>query len=156
MATWEVCVCWSQVIGDSAGSSLLACLHIGGAAQALKACNLVPKCKQNKSNWSPKRPLKYFLYWLVVGEEAKHVGPCGTCGAIRVGAVSALFAPNAKKRWWVCWGVGIELLWWDGWGLVAVVCLWEKWRKNESSKQNRQWGEFERRQSCSWWSECEL
>lgn len=31
-------------------------------------------------------------------EETKHVGPCGTCGAIRVGAVSALFAPNAKKE----------------------------------------------------------
>lgn len=27
------------------------------------------------------------------------MGPCGTCGAIRVGAVSALFAPNAKRRW---------------------------------------------------------
>ena len=34
-----------------------------------------------------------------MGEETKHVGPCGTCGAIRGRAVSALFAPNAKKRW---------------------------------------------------------
>lgn len=41
--------------------------------------------------------LKFFLYQLVVGEETKHVGPCGTCGAIRVEAVSALFAPNAKR-----------------------------------------------------------
>lgn len=44
-------------------------------------------------------PVLKFLYELVVGEEAKHVGPCGTCGAIRVGAVSALFAPNAERRW---------------------------------------------------------
>lgn len=40
-----------------------------------------------------------FLHELVVEEEMQHVGPCGTCGAIRVGAVSALFAPNAKRRW---------------------------------------------------------
>lgn len=40
-----------------------------------------------------------FLFELVVEEETKHVGPCGTCGAIRAGAVSALFAPNAKRRW---------------------------------------------------------
>lgn len=40
-----------------------------------------------------------FLFELVVGEKTKHVGPCGTCGAIRVGYVSALFAPNAKRRW---------------------------------------------------------
>lgn len=39
-----------------------------------------------------------FLFELVEGEETKPVGPCGTCGAIRVGAVSALFAPNGGRR----------------------------------------------------------
>lgn len=40
-----------------------------------------------------------FLFELDVGEETKYVGPCGTCGAIRVGAVSALLSPNARRRW---------------------------------------------------------
>lgn len=44
-------------------------------------------------------PLQKFLFELVEGEETKPVGPCGTCGAIRVGAVSALFAPNGGRRW---------------------------------------------------------
>lgn len=57
-----------------------------------------------------------FLYELVVGEETKHVGPCGTCGAIRVGAVSALFAPNAKRRWREHRGPSAFMMRWMGVG----------------------------------------
>ncbi len=57
-----------------------------------------------------------FLCELVVGEETKHVGPCGTCGAIRVGAVSALFAPNAKRRWREHRGPSVFMMRWMGVG----------------------------------------
>lgn len=76
------------------------------------------------------------------------MGPCGTCGAIRVGAVSALFAPNAKKSWREHRGPSAFMMRWMGVGCCRVpVC--ERETERERTKSRKAVGEFEKRQSCS-------
>ena len=80
----------------------------------------------------------------------KHAGPCG---AIRVGAVPALFAPNAGRRWRehrglrpVYGGTG------GGWVSATRASV----RASGRAKCREQRGNLKNRQACSRSSECGL
>lgn len=94
-----------------------------------------------------------FLFELVLGEETKYVGPCGTCGAIRVGAVSALFAPNAKRRGSEHRGPSAFYDEIDGGWYVVVVCLCVKERELNAERHS---GGIWERGSAAPWSQCGL
>lgn len=66
------------------------------------------------------------------------MGPCGTCGAIRVGAVSALFAPNAKKSWREHRGPSAFMMRWMGVGCCRVpVCEAERESERQRTKSRK-------------------
>lgn len=84
------------------------------------------------------------------------MGPCGTCGAIRVGAVSALFAPNAKMSWREHRGPSAFMMRWMGVGCCRVpVCERETEREREL-KAERQWGNLRKGKAALDRSECGL